>query len=345
MVSIAAGLSVELGNRVEAVCRHYLSNGFRSGAYWVVGSVLNENGRSLFVRLTGPPSGKGARGKWQDAATGEHGDLLDLITAREGHRSLGETFREVRRFLGLPERANPDGYALKRPPDRSIRTDTTGSARRIWQACQPVRDTLAERYLLMRGIGITGISSLRFHPALPYRDRGNGQQRSLPALVASVTDLKGCQTGIQRRWLSVEGVTAPVDEPRRSLGILHGHGVWLRHGRRFQESGILVLGEGLETVLSLAEALPTLTLIASLSASHLAAFQLPAWTRRLILLQDNDPAGVRATRRLAEKGISLGLPVQILRPVLKDFNTDLVLLGRRVLVETLQRQVPELLAA
>ena len=32
----------------------------------------------MFVRLTGP-AGKGAAGKWTDAATGEHGDLLDLI--------------------------------------------------------------------------------------------------------------------------------------------------------------------------------------------------------------------------------------------------------------------------
>jgi hypothetical protein len=29
----------------------------------------------MFVRLNGPPSGKGAAGKWSDAATGEHGGI------------------------------------------------------------------------------------------------------------------------------------------------------------------------------------------------------------------------------------------------------------------------------
>ena len=33
------------------------------------------------MRLSGPEAGKGAAGKWTDAATGEHGDLLDIIRA------------------------------------------------------------------------------------------------------------------------------------------------------------------------------------------------------------------------------------------------------------------------
>ncbi len=40
----------------------------------------------MYVRLTGPSSGKGARGKWTDAATGEHGDLLDVIRLQCGER-------------------------------------------------------------------------------------------------------------------------------------------------------------------------------------------------------------------------------------------------------------------
>ena len=63
------------------MCRHYLPNGRREGRHWLVGDVENAPGRSLFVRLAGPEFGKGAAGKWTDAATGEHGDLLDLIAA------------------------------------------------------------------------------------------------------------------------------------------------------------------------------------------------------------------------------------------------------------------------
>jgi len=60
----------ELGRRLardaEAVCRHYLASGRREGRYWLVGDVRNAPGRSMFVRLKGPESGRGAAGKWTE---------------------------------------------------------------------------------------------------------------------------------------------------------------------------------------------------------------------------------------------------------------------------------------
>src|SRR5213080_4773623 len=102
MSSQAADLARCLARDAEAVCRHYLPNGRRRGRYWVVGDVANTAGRSLFVRLTGPDSGKGAAGKWTDAATGQHGDLLDLIALNCGLTSIHDAKDEARRFLSLP---------------------------------------------------------------------------------------------------------------------------------------------------------------------------------------------------------------------------------------------------
>jgi hypothetical protein len=62
----AAELARRLAREAEAVCRHYLSSGRREGRYWMVGDVKNTPGRSMFVRLSGPESGKGAAGKWTD---------------------------------------------------------------------------------------------------------------------------------------------------------------------------------------------------------------------------------------------------------------------------------------
>lgn len=59
-------LARRLARDAEAVCRHYLSNGRREGRYWMIGDVKNTPGRSMFVRLTGPESGKGAAGKWTE---------------------------------------------------------------------------------------------------------------------------------------------------------------------------------------------------------------------------------------------------------------------------------------
>ncbi len=66
MSSQAGELAHRLARRAEAVCRHYLSNGRREGNYWLVGDAANTPGRSLFVRLKGPDSGKGAAGKWTE---------------------------------------------------------------------------------------------------------------------------------------------------------------------------------------------------------------------------------------------------------------------------------------
>jgi hypothetical protein len=70
MTENASELARRLAGQAEAVCRYYLSNGRREGRYWLIGDVRNTPGRSMFVRLSGPESGKGAAGKWTDAATG-----------------------------------------------------------------------------------------------------------------------------------------------------------------------------------------------------------------------------------------------------------------------------------
>ncbi|MFX6218372.1 DNA primase, partial [Acinetobacter baumannii] len=74
----------------------------REGRYWLVGDVYNTPGRSMFVRLTGDPSGKRRPGKWTDAATGEHGDLLDIIRQSCGLVDFRDVAEEARRFLSLP---------------------------------------------------------------------------------------------------------------------------------------------------------------------------------------------------------------------------------------------------
>ena len=86
-------------------------------------------------------------------------------------------------------------------------------------------------------------------------------------------------------------------------------------------------------------------MVAALSGSHLAGFILPGWVRSLLIARDNDPAGISAARKLARRADERGIAVTILRPVLKDFNADLRLLGKDVLAANLRRQWPELLVA
>src|SRR5690349_10745049 len=158
--SPAADLARQLAEHAEAVCRAYLSNGRRSGHYWSVGDVANSPGRSLYVRLHGPPSGPGAAGHWTDAATAEHGDLLDLIRLAHGLLGVREAMAEARAFLALP------------PPPRS-RRDLRGptsrhsseAARRLFRAGQPIAGTPAAAYLAGRGLPLMASPWLRYHPS------------------------------------------------------------------------------------------------------------------------------------------------------------------------------------
>src|SRR3546814_1071702 len=119
----AGDLAYRRGDQAGAVCRHYLSKGHREGRYWLVGDARNTPGRSLYVRLAGSQDGRGAAGKWTDASTGEHGDLLDIIAIACGHHRLRDTLDEARRFLSLP-RPEPvdEGPRYRREPTGTNRT-------------------------------------------------------------------------------------------------------------------------------------------------------------------------------------------------------------------------------
>src|SRR3546814_19238593 len=108
----ASELAVRLGRQAEAVCRHYLTSGHREGRYWLVGDVRNSPGRSMFVRLKGGETGKGAAGKWTDAATGEHGDLLAVIRESCGLVDFKDVADEARTFLSIDRKSGVSGKSV-----------------------------------------------------------------------------------------------------------------------------------------------------------------------------------------------------------------------------------------
>ena len=160
--SPAADLARRLAERAEAVCRAYLSNGRRCGRYWCVGDVADRPGRSLYVRLHGPPSGPGAAGHWTDAATGEHGDLLDLIRLACGLPGVREAIAEARAFLALPPPMPRACRDLRVPASRS----SAEAARRLFRAGRPIAGTPAAAYLAHRGLAAIASPWLRYRPVL-----------------------------------------------------------------------------------------------------------------------------------------------------------------------------------
>ena len=334
-MSAAAAVAAALGARAEDVCRRYLPHGRKQGRYWTAGDARGARGRSLFVRLAPP----GVPGKWTDASTGEHGDLLDLIRIASGAGSLRAALAEAHAFLASP--------AMPSSPITED-YDRTEAARRLWQRCRAIDGTHAEAYLSARGIQRCRFAALRFHPALFHRD--DGGVRRLSALVAAVTadaeersgpeeqpgpgDLPGhaAVCGVLRTWLDpTKPAKAPVARPRKALGSVHGLAV------RFGEPacGTLLVGEGIETVLSVVTAIPGTVAAAALSAGSLGAFAPPAGVHRLVIARDNDAEGERAAERLVRRCARTGVAALVVAPEGNDFNDDLVALGPAALAARL----------
>src|SRR5262249_42278062 len=340
----ASELACRLARDAEAVCRHYLSNGWRQGRYWTVGDVRNTPGRSMFVRLNGPESGPGAAGRWTDGATAEYGDLLDVIRESCGFIDFRNVADEARRFLTLP-RVDP-----RRPPKPVRAPVPAGSpeaAQRLFAMSQPIGRTLVEIYLRNRGIkAVHDAGALRFHPRCYYRPDDGSPTETWPAMIAAVTDLDGRSTGAHRTWLDPGGFDpirlgkAPIETPRRAMGHLLGNAV------RFDiaepapaEAGALAAAEGTEPILSLRCVLRTLPMAAALSANHLAAILLPLTLRRLYIARDADPAGDYALTALTERAEAAGIEALALEPRLGDFNEDLRTLGIDALRAALRIQL------
>jgi Toprim domain len=315
----ASELAHRLAREAEAVCRHYLSTGRREGRYWLVGDVRNTPGRSMFVRLRESP--KGPAGKWTDAATGEHGDLLDVIRESCGLLDFHDVADEARRFLSLPR---PNPKPAPKPARSTAQAGSPEAARRLFAMSQPIARTLVETYLRNRGItALHEAGALHFHPRCYYRPDEDSPTETWPAMIARVTDLDNRITGAHRTWLDPSGRgKAPIDTPRRAMGDLLGNAV--RFG---VANDVLAAGEGIETMLSLRCVLPTLPMAAALSANHLAAMLLPLPLRRLYIARDADAAGDAAVANLTQRAEAVGIEAIPLSPRLGDFNEDLRTLG------------------
>lgn len=328
----ASELAHRLGREAEAVCRHYLSNGHREGHYWLVGDARNAPGRSMFVRLK--ETAKGPAGKWSDAATGEHGDLLDVIRESCGLIDFADVVKEARCFLSLP-RPEP-AQTAKQQSTQAAPSGSAEAARRLIAMSQPIGGTPVEAYLRKRGVtALHGTGSLRFHPRCYYRPDDHGPVDTRPAMIAAVTNLQGTITGAHRTWLAPDGSgKAPINTPRKAMGDLLGHAV--RFGT---PDDVMAAGEGIETILSVRQAIPNLAMAAGLSAAHLAAILFPDTLRRLYIVRDNDPAGTVARNSLIERASAAGIEAIVLSPRLGDFNEDLRRFGTDALLAMLRVQL------
>lgn len=200
-----------------------------------------------------------ARQAWFCFGCERHGDVVDLH--KQIHHFASEA--EAARDLAGPAPRQAEAVKPREPFDDAERLARIAKiAGAMVSASRPIAGTLGERYLIGRGIEAALVERLdgpRFHDAAPHSWNEEARVwRTAPAIVCRVVTPGGWPGGVHATYLDAAGGKASLDPAKRMWGPQGEEtpagkrrgGSWLIGG--FPEGGDLVVGEGLETSLSLA---------------------------------------------------------------------------------------------
>jgi putative DNA primase/helicase len=257
------------------------------------------------------------RGLWFDHENETGGDIIDFLKKQLGC-SVGKAIDEALKYLG-PSWSSSTASTRSQPAEPEEDDATRiNRALRIWSEVQPVRGTLAERYLAKRGIQVPdeALDVLGFHWHCPF-----GEGRRAPALVALVQDVvTGEPIAIHRRELTPDAAKAGS---WMALGPKIGGAIRLA---RF-DCGDLAIGEGVETCLScmMLGAGPTWSVI---DAGNMTKFPVLDHVGHLTIMADNDVSGTgqRAAAACRDRWAAAGKAVRCAMPEEpgQDFNDVLL---------------------
>ncbi len=174
--------------------------------------------------------------------------------------------------------------------ERQLKAERAARGFRLWEEAVSVRGSPVEGYLAARAIhdlppNVDEV--LRYHPRCPF-----GREGARGAMLALFRDVINDEPrAVHRTWITSSGRAMR----RMALGPIARAAIklWPREGDR------LVIGEGIETVLSAAlylenprDAQPLRPAWALTVANNVEYFPVVRGIRRLVILVDNDKSGV-----------------------------------------------------
>ncbi|WP_166486348.1 toprim domain-containing protein [Cereibacter sphaeroides] len=269
------------------------------------------------------PRAKRSGPGWVDLcpAHPDHNHSLSIGVVRAGQLILkcfaGCAFEDILAAAGLKKGVKPvlsvPQLAHHRVAEEISHRERVRAAVRIWRSSGKIAGTVAEQYLLRRGL-TQWSEDQRFHPHL-FHSPSNGYRG---ALVSPVV-----RDDLHRVFLDGEG--NKLD--KMMLGDCCGGAV-----RLFGSGTRLIVAEGVETTIALKLASVAIeeAFWSAMSASGMASLQLPVTAGELIVAPDGDKAGRDAAEALAQRGMRAGWKVSILpAPEGKDWNDVLLEESRR----------------
>lgn len=295
-----------LVDRCDDVAKELLPAGRMTGQEWHCSGSKSPTGYAIGVVLKGHK--RGVCGFFGGPKLG--GDLLDLVHEVNGG-SKADAVRWAKSYLGITDDERPEQTAearakadeARRRREREAEADRIKrheNAANIWIEGKPISGTLAEKYLIARGLSPTKWSkTLRFIPAL-YNSES---KTSWPALVCGVQLVDGSGTSVWRIWLNRDGNDkAPLDTPKMGLGDSKGGAVRLGKAGR-----VLGVAEGVETSLAVNQLLRSWgsdqVCWAGCSTSGIRGFQPPEGVEHVVVYGDHDIQRRNSQGRLIQPGV------------------------------------------
>ena len=235
---------------------------------------------------------RGTRGECRCPA---HDDGSPSLSVRLGdtailfHCFAGCSTTEVMKALQRQRLHDRSALAM---PEGKPKRDMSALANRLWKASVPIVGTLAEDYLLARGLSGPYPRSLRFNPATIL---GSGPaKRVMPAMIAAIENDEGV-IAVQRTFLDPADVLRkPIPKPKVSLGLLGTAAI-----RLAPATDELGLAEGIEDALSATAWFGTPTW-ALAGVERLAFVAIPEKVRRVIVYADRGEAAERLLEKARE---------------------------------------------
>jgi putative DNA primase/helicase len=277
--AVVTGLRVTAASWVPS----HFRNGKRMGDELRLANIRGDKPRkqgSCVIALEGERAGD-----WIDFDDNQGGGPLSTL-----EHATGLTGRTLIEYAAELAGSTPiDG--VKHPVAESVSKEqraenATREIELILARATALAGTAGETYLANRELRLPDTVDLLFHPDLTYWDTRTGY----PALIAIVRNAAGERIAIHRTYVAPDGSgKADVPKSRMMLGSVAGGTVRLG---AIGEHGLVGLGEGIETCLSVMQACPALPVWAALSSGNLDQVVLPPEVTPVVLLADHDGEGV-----------------------------------------------------
>ena len=291
-----------------------------------------------------------APGSWKDYATGEAGDVLDLVAylkACDRKAALAWAMDRYRlKAMSAEERERQEELARQararaEKAERDQRLKRRKRAHLMFAKADPFVSGTVARYLASRGLALPPTLETRWCRSFERfewwmgRDRETGELGpEFPAMIWGFVDAQGKQQACHITYLAHDGSgKAPVDKPKliwpEHLGLVIrvARGDTLldpEDAAKAGKAGPVVITEGLEDALTIANAAPELRVWCAGSLAGYGAVPDHPCVSSWVVARDNDwgkPQAAALFERAVARLKGFKKPVRVIASELgKDFN-------------------------